>query len=41
MELVRECHPDKYFSKGLPSEASVLANNQLLKINKTSEMIKT
>ena len=39
-ELVRECHPDKYFAKGLPSEASVLASNRLLKINKAWEMIK-
>ena len=39
-ELVRECHPDKYLVKGLPSEASVLASNRLLKINKAWEMIK-
>ena len=38
--LVRECHPDKYFVKGLPLEASVLASNRLLKINKAWEMIK-
>ena len=39
-ELVRECHPDKYLTRGLPSEASVLANNRLLKINEAWEMIK-
>ena len=39
-ELVRECHPDKYLTRGLPSEASVLANNRLLKINEAWIMIK-
>ena len=39
-ELVRECHPDKYLVNGLPSEASVLASNRLLKINRAWEMIK-
>jgi DnaJ like chaperone protein len=36
-ELVRECHPDKYLTRGLPSEAVVLANNRLLKINEAWE----
>ena len=39
-QLVRECHPDKYLIRGLPSEAVVLANNRLLKINEAWEMIK-
>ena len=39
-KLVRECHPDKYLTRGLPSEASVLANNRLLKINEAWIMIK-
>ena len=39
-ELVRECHPDKYLIRGLPSEAVVFANNRLLKINEAWEMIK-
>ena len=39
-ELVRECHPDKYLIRGLPSEAVVLANNRLIKINEAWEMIK-
>jgi len=33
-------HLDKYFAKELPPEASVLASNRLLKINKAWEMIK-
>ena len=40
-ELIHECHPEKYLAKGLPSEASVLASNRLLKINKAWEMIKS
>ena len=40
-KLVRECHPDKYLAKGLPLEATVLANNRLLKINEAWEIIKT
>lgn len=39
-KLVCECHPDKYLVKGLPSEASVLAGNRLLKINKAWKMVK-
>ena len=39
-ELVRECHPDKYLIRGLPSEAGELAANRLLKINEAWEMIK-
>lgn len=39
-ELVRECHPDKFLIRGLPSEAAVLANKRLLKINHAWEMVK-
>ncbi len=38
--LVRECHPDKYLIRGLPSEAAILANSRLSKINHAWETIK-
>ena len=38
-KLVRENHPDRLTAKGLPSEAIMLANNRLTKINKAWEII--